>query len=132
MNKINHLVQVFFKSPLIWGIFGSVGFYGLIFGGPLDFEVVKRYFAKHPIEYMETVLFAIGLASLILKAVEYAGQRSGLHKSPLGPKTQAAEPVEASHAMLQRLDQLPYGRQGRFFCPPVEVRIGTHSQLWLD
>jgi biopolymer transport protein ExbB/TolQ len=115
VNKIGHLLQIVFRSPLVWGIFGSMGFYALIFHGPLNIDLVKRYFTKHPVEYMETVLFSIGLAALILKALDFAAQRSGLAKSPLGPKTQAAEPAQACHALLQRLDQLPRGRQEEFF-----------------
>ncbi|MGD0656016.1 MAG: MotA/TolQ/ExbB proton channel family protein [Thermoguttaceae bacterium] len=115
MNKISHLLKIVFDSPLVWGILGSVGFYGLIFHGPLNIDLVKRYFTKHPVEYMETVLFAIGLAALILKALDIAGQRSTLAKSPLGPKSQAVDPADACHALLQRLDQVPQSRQEEFF-----------------
>ncbi len=115
MNKISHLLKIIFNSPLVWGIVGSVGFYGLIFQGPLNIPLVKRYFTVHPVEYMETIMFSIGLAALILKALDFAAQRSGLAKSPLGPKTQAAEPAQACHALLQRLDQLPHGRREEFF-----------------
>ncbi len=117
VKNIGNLVQAFFKSPLIWGIFGAVFFYGLIFGGPLDIDLVKRYFTKHPVEYMETVLFSVGLAALILKALDIAGQRSGLGKSPLGPVAQGAgaDSAEACHALLKRFDQLPQGRQEEFF-----------------
>jgi len=115
VNKSSNLLQIVFKSPLVWGILGSMSFYAMIFHGPLDIDLVKRYFTKHPVEYMETVLFSIGLAALILKAIDIAGQRSGLSKSPLGPRSQAVEPAEACHALLERLDQLPQGRREEFF-----------------
>ena len=115
MNKIISLLQFIFKSPLVWGIFGSVGFYALIFGGPLDIPLVKSYFTSHPVEYMETVLFSIGLAALILKALDFASQRSGLADSLLGPKSQAVEHAEACQIMLKRLDQLSPGRHEDFF-----------------
>ena len=110
------------------GHFWIGGFLWLIFHGPLDIDLVKRYFTKHPVEYMETVLFSIGLAALILKALDFAAQRSGLAKSPLGPKTQAAEPVQACHALLQRLDQLPRGTSGGVFYPAFAGRIGARPQ----
>jgi len=53
------------RSPLVWGILASAAFYGLIFGGPLDLEVMHRYFTHHPVEYGETLLFSVGAASLI-------------------------------------------------------------------
>jgi biopolymer transport protein ExbB/TolQ len=115
VHKISRLLQIVFKSPLVWGIFGSLGFYGLIFQGPLNIELVKRYFTRHPVEYMETVLFSIALAALILKAIDMMCQRSSLAKSPLGAKSQASEPADACNALLQRLDELPRGRQEEFF-----------------
>jgi biopolymer transport protein ExbB/TolQ len=115
LNKITQLPQMIFKSPLVWGIFGALGFYGLIFQGPLNIELVKRYFTVHPVEYMETVMFSVGLAALILKVFDFASQRSALAKSPLGPKSPAAETSEVCKDLLQRLDQLPQGRQEEFF-----------------
>jgi biopolymer transport protein ExbB/TolQ len=115
VNKISNLVQIVFKSPLVWGIFGTVGFYGLIFGGPLDFDLVKRYFAKHPVEYMETVLFSIALAALILKSMDFLSQRTRLAYSPFESSLQAVEPSESAHALLEQLDELPEGRQDDFF-----------------
>jgi biopolymer transport protein ExbB/TolQ len=113
--KIGYLIKIIFNSPLMWGILGSLGFYGLVFHGPLNHPLVKRYFAGHPVEYMETVLFSIGLAALILKVMDIAGQRSWLGNSPLGPKSQDAEPMETCNALLQRLDKAPQSRQGEFF-----------------
>ena len=94
---------------------GAVGFYGLIFGGPLDIPLVKRYFTGHPVEYMETILFSIGLAALILQAFDIVGQRSGLDESPLGPRSQGLESADGCHVLLQRLDQLPHARSEEFF-----------------
>jgi biopolymer transport protein ExbB/TolQ len=118
VRYIGSLVQAFFRSPLIWGVFGAAFFYGLIFGGPLDLPLVKRYFTGHPVEYMETVLFSVGLAALILKALDIAAQRSGLGKSLFGPVAQqgvATDSAETAHGMLKRLDQLAQTRQDEFF-----------------
>jgi biopolymer transport protein ExbB/TolQ len=115
VNKISNLLQIIFKSPLVWGIFGSAGFYTLIFGGPLDMPLVKRYFTGHPVEYMETVLFSVGLAALILKAIDMASQRSNLARSPFGHRLQGVESVDAHSTLLKCLDKLPGWRQEEFF-----------------
>jgi biopolymer transport protein ExbB/TolQ len=115
VSKINHLLEVIFRSPVLWGILGAVGFYGLIFGGPLDIDLVKRYFTGHPVEYMETVLFCIGLAALMLHWFDIVGQRSGLRESPLGSQAEGAETPHACRALLHRLDQLPARRSAEFF-----------------
>jgi biopolymer transport protein ExbB/TolQ len=115
MNKSYRLFQAIAKSPFLWGALGSVGFYALIFGGPLDVEVVKRYFTKHPVEYMETVMFSIGLAALIIKVFEIMAQRAGLDDSLFSAVPQCAQPAEECKALLARLDRLPWRRQSEYY-----------------
>jgi len=104
------VVQGIVKSPFLWGGLGAAGFYALVFQGPLAFDEVKRYFTKHPVEYMETVMFAIGLAALVLKAIDTFSQRMTLSKPVLGPPPRPGQPVEDCETLLARLDRLP-GRQ---------------------
>jgi hypothetical protein len=115
MSKLNQLAQAITKSPFLWGILGSVGFYALVHAGPLNLPFIKRYFAHHPVEYMETVMFAIGLAALVVKAFDVVAQRAGLGNSPLG--SAAAGPYSADDCgpLLARLDRLPGRRQGEYF-----------------
>ena len=101
---------------MVWGIFGSAGFYALIFDGPLNLPLVKRYFTGHPVEYMETVLFSIGLAALILKALDFVSQRSRLAStSPWVPDRKPPNRLKLAMTLLQRLDQLPQGRREEYF-----------------
>ena len=44
---------------------------------------IKRYFTHHPVEYIETVMFAIGLAALLLRLGDIVSQYVGLGRSPL-------------------------------------------------
>jgi biopolymer transport protein ExbB/TolQ len=114
MSKPNQLIQSIAKSPFLWGVLGAIGFYALVHVGPLNLPLVKRYFTPQPVKYMETVMFAVGLAALILKALEVAAQRMGLGESLL---TAAAEPqpVEECDVLLARLDRLPGRRQGEYY-----------------
>ena len=87
MSKSSQLVHSVTKSPFLWGVLGSVGFYGLIHAIPPKapgMEFVLRYFTHHPVEYMETVMFSIGLAALVVKVFDIAAQRSGLKSSRSG------------------------------------------------
>jgi len=115
MRMSNRLFQAVTRSPFLWGVLGSIGFYALVHAGPLNVEVVKRYFTKHPVEYMETVLFAIGLAALIIKAFDIVAQRAGLKDSPLGEATCSSQAALTSEGLLERLEQLPGRRQGEYF-----------------
>jgi biopolymer transport protein ExbB/TolQ len=114
MSKPFQFIQSVTKSPFLWGVLGSIGFYALIHAGPLDTPLVKRYFAHHPVEYMETVMFAIGLAALIIKAFDVVAQRVGLGESPLGVND-TPQPLEECNVLLEKLDHLPGRRQNEYF-----------------
>ncbi|MDR1958179.1 MAG: hypothetical protein LBQ54_03915, partial [Planctomycetaceae bacterium] len=56
-----------FKSSFLWGGLATFGFYSLIHNGLLKHPLVIRYTAMHPVEYVITGMFFIGLAGLIVK-----------------------------------------------------------------
>jgi hypothetical protein len=102
MNSLSRSIQAITKSPLLWGLLGSAGFYALIHAGPLHIEFFQRYFTHHPVEYMETVLFSIGLAALLIKAFDTVAQRASLSESLLGSVPRTANPVEECNALVAR------------------------------
>ena len=91
MDKTGNLYHTLVRSPLLWGTLAAIAFFGLIHGSVIDDPLVLRYFTSHPVEYMETALFAVGLAALLLKILDVAGQWAALGQSPLG----AASPGKA-------------------------------------
>ena len=123
MKALNQFLHNLGKSPFLWGLLGSAGFYGLIHGGPLGFPLVIRYFTHHPVEYMETVLFSVGLAALIVKALDTFAQRAALAQSPLGPVARPGQPAEDCAALLARLDRLSASRQSEYFIARLRAAI---------
>lgn len=123
MNKSIRTLQAVTKSPFLWGLLGAAGFYALVHASPLGVPLVKRYFTHHPVEYMETVLFAIGLAALIVKVFDVVAQRASLGDSLLGPTTQTLSPAEESGALLARLDRLPVRRQGEYYVSRLRAAL---------
>lgn len=93
------------RQPLLWGGLATALFYVAVGSGTLEHELVTRYFASHPVEYVATTMFFVGMAALLLRYMHVLGQ-SRLPKEPLlGPNSH--EPMEASGAseLLQTLDQ---------------------------
>jgi biopolymer transport protein ExbB/TolQ len=122
--KLNQIYQVATKSPILWGILGSATFLGLIHAGPLDTPFIRRYFTGHPVEYIETVMFGIGLAALLLKLADVIAQRQGLRESPLGPIARSTQAVaEFCRSLLERLGQLPERRQGDYFTGRLRAAV---------
>ena len=126
MNKLSQLVQSVTKSPFLWGILGAAGFYGLIYGIPPDvpgMPLALRYFTHHPVEYMEMVMFSIGLAALVVKIFDIAAQRSGLKDSALGSVPAASQSSEQCSTLLDRLDDLPGRRQGEYYIARLRAAL---------
>jgi biopolymer transport protein ExbB/TolQ len=115
MNKTTGFLGSLFQSPLLWGGLLAGGFYALIYAGPLDYEVVHRYFTKHPVEKMEMALFFVGLAALLLKIGELYGQSSNLSEAVWEGITPAVSIADNLRALSARLDELSSGRQNEYF-----------------
>ena len=115
MSRSNQVVQTVTKSPVLWGGLGSIGFYALIQAGPLGNPLIVRYFTHHPVEYMTTLMFMIGLASLLIKAFDVLGQQAELNKPLFGSVAKTLQPVEEADALLERLDRLPGRRQSEYY-----------------
>lgn len=67
---IRRAVRLLLCSPLVVGAVLSAAWYGLILFGPLRHPTVTSLFTDHPVEYISTVLFFIGVGALLLRLAE--------------------------------------------------------------
>ena len=104
-NK-NKLLAIF-QSPVLWGTAASFGFYYAIQSGLLQHPLVYRYFASHPVEYIATTMFFVGLASLVLKFFQLLWQPNVSGVSVLGPFVQEEVNVSNCNHLLSTVDQKP-------------------------
>jgi hypothetical protein len=125
VTRIANLFQAITKSPVIWGLLTAAGFYALVFGGPLDTPVIKRYFTNHPVEYIETAMFAIGLAALLLKLLDAWGQYKGLEQSPPAAATRPAHLPQSPSLQAQCMELLDWlgGRQEGYYTGRLRAAI---------
>lgn len=74
--KSNSVINIIWNLgwPLLWGSVFSITFYELL-NGPLNNEVLHRYFLGHPIAIATTVMFFIALAALLLRGLNLIGQQ---------------------------------------------------------
>ncbi len=87
MQRSSSLTQSVLRHPLLWGGLASLAFYAPIRRGLVTSEFVHRYFASHPVEYVITVLFFVGVAALTLKALELVLQRMALKQQKMVPQS---------------------------------------------
>jgi biopolymer transport protein ExbB/TolQ len=92
--------------PLLLGLGATAGFYGLLYRGPLHHQLMLRYFAGHPINMIETALFFIGLAALVLKLFELLGEFTVISSVSLG-QSSGQQPASKAGEWLESLAQLP-------------------------
>jgi len=85
MKYTSLLFSAIVKSPLLWGGLVTVIFYTFLHNGTIRSELLFRYLAMHPIEYIETGMFFIGMAALGLKAFDLLYQRNSLQAGPILP-----------------------------------------------
>lgn len=112
MRTLSYLANRLITSPLLWGAAAYAAFVFLLktVDAPgVDF--LRRYTTGHPIEYIETLLFFLGLADLLFKAWHIAGEWARLSQAQgslldeLGPED-----------LLVHLDQYPPAlREHAFF-----------------
>lgn len=93
--------------PVLLGLASTSLFFALIYRGPLNYPQMHRYFASHPVTFVETGLFFIGLAALLLKALEVVSQFLGVGGVQLEPIPEAGNSLEDCDRLTQQLDQLP-------------------------
>ena len=74
--KSNSVINIIWNLgwPLLWGSVFSITFYELL-NGPLNNDVLHRYFLGHPIAIATTVMFFIALAALLLRGLNLLGQQ---------------------------------------------------------
>ena len=67
MSYLKSFTAGLIRSPLLWGGAMAFCFFALIHGGVIRHAGTIRYLAGHWVEYVETVMFTVGLSALALK-----------------------------------------------------------------
>ena len=101
------------RSPILWGSLVSGVFYGLIHFGVFNNSYVRDYFAGHPVEYVTTIMFFMGMAALLITAFSTMRQSAGLggYGRIFGPVPSGGQPVSDCPALLARLRSVGWGRK---------------------
>jgi len=114
VTTFNRLLQGLVKSPLLWGGAASVGFYALLQRGLLGDTFLQQYCARHPVEYLETVLFFVGLAALVVKFLDITAQSHRLRLTLLEPVPHGGQTLDDCDLLLDQLDQVPSSWQNDY------------------
>ncbi|HVX10393.1 MAG TPA: MotA/TolQ/ExbB proton channel family protein [Pirellulales bacterium] len=128
MSKSNRISLAIMRSSLLWGTLASIAFFAPIQTGHWHDEFVLRYFAGHWVEYLETAMFFVGLAGLILKAIDVGRQSSVLSQNMLPPRTGEAQAPSDAERLLAHLSQATPGQDDDYL--PRRLREALQSVLF--
>jgi|TARA_B100000809_G_scaffold230175_1_gene244292 biopolymer transport protein ExbB/TolQ len=124
----NNIVRKIFGNlgwPLFWGMAAWVGFYALVHRGVIVSPFVNRYFAGHPVEYIEMAMFFVGMAALALQAFSVAGQYFSLDRVALSSIPDGGQAVEESQSLLDEIAELPSRLRDSMIARRLEEAIET-------
>lgn len=127
MRKLIRGIGAIGSSSILWGLLAAVGFYTLVHSGTLSGEFFKRYFTAHWTLYMETTLFFVGVAELLLKAFDVAEQNARLRRPLLAPIGGTPLAAENARPLLDQLTALPAKLQQGYL--PRRLREALES-IW--
>jgi hypothetical protein len=107
------------RSPVLWGLLATVGFYALVRSGTLARPGIVRYFDAHWTLNVETGAFFVALAALVIKGLDVAAQARLLRSPVLGEAPPGGQPISDVKLLLSRIAALPRSWQesylvGRF------------------
>ena len=75
--------------------------------------MVNRYFNGHPVENVETFLFFVGFAALLIKARDVFAQRRAVRQGVFG-SVATPEPPQQANVLLAQLATFPVAQQGSY------------------
>jgi hypothetical protein len=95
--------------PLLIGAAVSSVFYVLVHEGPLKTPFMYRYFASHPVLYVETSMFFIGLSALLLKLRDLIHQSTAFNRIELPAAAPGSPGQPATGEHLERCQKYLLG-----------------------
>ncbi len=92
--------------PILLGLAACTAFYAAVYQGVFGSTFVERYFAAHPVSYFAAGMFFIGLAALVLKALNVVGQLAMMGRIGFDDPRAGGVSVDRVGELLDELDEL--------------------------
>ncbi len=86
-------------------------FYVLVYRGPMDVPVMHRYFGSHPVAFVATCMFFVGIAALMLKTAQVLMQYATLGHIELDESPANGQALADVPRLIAQLNDLPESSQ---------------------
>lgn len=124
MSRTNFFSWSLVDQPLIWGGTACLGFYTLIDQDLFSNDLMKRYFASHPVEYVTAALFFVGLAAIFFKAINLIIQFSSLKRPVLSAVPKGKQSLKEIGSLLDSLEQLSSPLRNSYYVRRLRKALG--------
>ncbi len=91
--------------PLLLGLVATSVFYALLYRGPLYSEKMVRYFCSHPVSFVATGMFFVGLCALGLKMISVIAQFAGVYRLSISDADSRDWTVEDCEDLIHQLEE---------------------------
>jgi biopolymer transport protein ExbB/TolQ len=92
--------------PILLGLAACTAFYAAVYQGIFGSTLVQRYFAAHPVSFFAAGMFFIGLAALVLKALNVVGQLAIIGRIGFDDPRSGGVSVDRVGELLDDLEEL--------------------------
>lgn len=107
VSRITSLCEWILRLPIVWGGVAALAFYAMLSQKWIDSPLLEQYMAGHRVEYIVGSMFFVGLAAVVMRALEVARQFRALDAATLGPVPTGGQSIADCDRLLHQLAQLP-------------------------
>jgi len=112
VSSIKSFTASLIRSPLLWGGALAFCFFALIHGGVIRHAGTIRYLAGHWVEYVETVMFTVGLSALVLKWLDVRRQAADVDEPLLDAIPTGGQLPDEATGLQAKLVEATDGEDG--------------------
>ncbi len=106
-NRFFHLFLETFGGPLLWGLITTFVYYFAVTHGILRHDLLVRYTAGHPVEYVEVGLFFVGLLAIARRGRQAVGQVLSVRNVEM-PQAASGTLAHQVSSLLEQLAEFPH------------------------
>ena len=132
MPFVARLTTLLVRSPLVWGGAAAFAFFALIRAGVVTHPGTIRYLAGHWVEYVETTMFCVGLAALVIKMIDVATQRSHVEETWLDAPADGGDEPGTAVSLRDSIDEDAEGWLPRRLREALDMVARTGSPEGLE
>ena len=126
LSKSRNSLAAVFSSlgwPLIIGLTACFLFYAGLYRGLFENDLLRRYVAVHPVSFIATGMFFVGMAALLLRLATVLVQFWWVHRIELAPIPGQGQAISDCPVLKADIEKLPDSARGSYLGQRLESAL---------